>query len=121
MIYFVKFYFHCIKEEKLHYTERDLCVLWVPKILHSIKFKSNYFIYLQKKRAKIKRQYEDFMKYSSLHIFKCGVHVFVCMCVCVYHCECVRLVRARSRSGMARLVSRCHWAVITCGGGVRTL
>ena len=41
------------------------------------------------------------------------------MCVC--HCECVRLVRARSRSGMATLMSRCHWGVVTCGGGVRTL
>lgn len=43
------------------------------------------------------------------------------MCVCVCHCECVRLVRARSRSGMATLMSRCHWGVVTCGGGVRTL
>lgn len=41
--------------------------------------------------------------------------------VCIYDCECVRLVRARSRSGMAVLVSRCHWGVVMCEGGVRTL
>lgn len=44
-----------------------------------------------------------------------------CVYVCVCHCECVRLVSARSRSGMATLMSRCHWGVVTCGGGVRTL
>lgn len=40
---------------------------------------------------------------------------------CACHCECVRLVRARSRRGMATLLSRCHWGVVTCGGGVSTL
>lgn len=50
--------------------------------------------------------------------FKCCVW---CACEWVHHCECVRLVRARSCSGTATLVSRCHWGVVTCGGGVRTL
>ena len=43
------------------------------------------------------------------------------VCVCVCNCECVRLVRTRSLSAMARLVSLCHCGVLTWGGGVRTL
>lgn len=56
--------------------------------------------------------------YTDLQWQWCGVHG---MWVCACHCECVRLVRARSRSGMATLVSLCHCGVVTCGGGVRTL
>lgn len=43
MIYFVKLYFHCIKAETLYYTESGLCVLWMPKMLHHVKFRSNLF------------------------------------------------------------------------------
>lgn len=56
---------------------------------------------------------------NTLHEWlKCSVW---CACEWVHHCECVRLVRVRSCSGMATLVSRCHCGVVTCGGGVRTL
>ncbi len=81
-------------------------------MLHDSKFQLKNLIYLQKQCAEMKQNS------SANSIFVCSVW---CAYECVYHCECVRLVRARSCSGMATLVSLCHWGVVTCGGGVRTL
>lgn len=87
---------HCNKEEK-YYTERDLCVLW--------------------KSYQRQHQTNQLQKCIVSAGWCCVLYMSVCLC----HCECVRLVRARSWSGNATLVSLCHCGAMTWGGGVRTL
>lgn len=99
MIYF-KRSFHCNKE-MLYYTEKNL-FFFVACIKKYFKFKLTQCLLFEKTMCK-------HMQWK------------VQSAVCIYGCECVRLVRARSRSGMAVLVSRCHWGVVMCEGGVRTL
>lgn len=87
---------HCNKEEK-YYTERDLCVLW--------------------KSYQRQHQTNQLQKCIVSAGWCCVLYMSVCLC----HCECVRLVRARSWSSNATLVSLCHCGAMTWGGGVRTL
>lgn len=107
MIYLKKS-FHCNKEEMLYYTERNLC----------------FFVACIKNMSGL-NQHNSFYLKTMIKFLQdlCAGHMQwkVQSAVCIYDCECVRLVRARSRSGMAVLVSRCHWGVVMCEGGVRTL
>lgn len=56
--------------------------------------------------------------FSDMKAWVCHI---VSQCVFVHHGECVRVVRASSCRGRARLVSLCHRGVLTWGGGVSTL
>lgn len=94
-----------VLKKKLYIT---LCVLCWPKVT----------LRLNQILSKICAK-KSVHRCSVLSSSVCDVQACVCVCVC--HCECVRLVRTRSRSGMATLASWCHWGVVTCGGGVRTL
>lgn len=106
MIYFVKLYFHCIKEEIT--LEGSVCS--VEKCFITITF--NQIIYLFTKILCKNQTRSIRMPWSAIQNNDD---------VCVCYCECVRLVRALSLRGTATLVSLCHWGVVTWGGGVRTL